>query len=169
MWKSDDHSDDDNLRWAWLRAVEWRHWPLFISQPIIPLLFYFCPPVLVIGGITIVTFVWWLIVPARFTPVILVDFSVYFVWLRFGTSPVSAYFLWQNGEQWTAALVLFWLLAGNWIVLWLLIIPQAALSSTERAKAAQIGLIQERLMRRLGYSRIRGEGYIRERMGSTFE
>jgi hypothetical protein len=82
---------------------------------------------------------------------------------------VTAYFLWQKGNSWTAALALFWPIIGNWIVLWLLTIPQAALSATERAKAAQIGLIQERLMRHLGYFRIRGEGYIRESTQSTFE
>jgi len=30
-----------NLRWAWLRAVEWINWPSFITQPVVPVVLYF--------------------------------------------------------------------------------------------------------------------------------
>jgi hypothetical protein len=163
MWKSLEHSDDENLRWTWLRAIEWRHWPLFVSQPIVPILLYFYPWPWVLISLAVITFVWWFVIAPSFTPTAAVDLAVYFVWLRFATSPVAAYSLWQSGDIGVAALALFWPLAGNWIVLWLLTIPQAVLSSTARAKSAQIGVVQERLMSRLGYSRIRGVGYIRGR------
>jgi hypothetical protein len=72
-----------------------------------------------------------------------------------------AYLIWYQGNQWTAILALCWPLLGDWMVIWLLILPQAALSFSARAKYAQIGVVQERLMRRLGYSRIPGIGYMR--------
>ena len=72
-----------------------------------------------------------------------------------------AYWIWQSGDQWTAALALLWPLLGVQIVLWLLTFPQTVLSLTARSKAAQIGIIQERRMDRLGYDRIRGVGYVR--------
>jgi hypothetical protein len=152
-WKAEQHSDDENLRWTLLRAIEWKEWPLFVSLPIIPVLICFYPWFLVIGGITIITFVWWLIVAPRFTPSTIIDLSVYFVWLKFVTSPLMAYHIWQSGRPWTAALALSWPFAGYAIVSWLLMWPQALLASTERAKAAQIGVIQQRLMGRLGYIR----------------
>lgn len=160
MWRPEQHSHDENLRWAWLRASEWKHWPLFISQPFIPIFIYFYPWVLVVGLLTLITFAWWIVVAPRFTPTTAIDMSVYFMWLRFVIPPLMAYHIWQNGYPWIAALALFWPLAGNWIVLWLLMLPEAALAFTEGAKTAQIGLIQERLMSRFGYTRRLGKQWI---------
>lgn len=150
MWRPEEHSDDENLRWAGLRASEWKHWPLFIMQPFIPILFYFYLWWLVVGLLTLVTFAWWIVVAPRFTPPTAIDISAYFMWLRFVIPPLMAYHIWQDGYPWTAALALSWPLAGNLIVLWLLMLPEAALASTTGGKAAQIGLIQERLMSRFG-------------------
>jgi hypothetical protein len=72
-----------------------------------------------------------------------------------------AFLIWQEGGRWTAALALLWPVLGSGLVMWLLVFPQAALSFTARAKAAQIGVVQQRLMSRLGYSRIPGMGYMR--------
>jgi hypothetical protein len=151
MWKPAQHSDDENLQWALLRAIEWRHWPLFLSQPLVPVLLYFYSWPLVIGLVVIATFAWWFIVAPQFTPSTAVDLAIYFVKLRFATSPLMAYGIWQTGRPWVAVLALLWPFVGNWLVLWLLMFPQAALASSARAKAAQIGVIQRRLMSRFGY------------------
>jgi hypothetical protein len=161
MWQSEQHSDDENLRWAWLRASEWHGWPQFISQPIAPILLYFYPWQWVIVSVAFATFVWWFIVAPRFTPTTVADLPVYFVGLRFLTSPLMAFLIWQEGGRWTATLALLWPLLGSWLVMCLLVFPQAALSFTARAKAAQIGVVQQRLMHRLGYSRIPEIGYMR--------
>jgi hypothetical protein len=34
MWNPDRHPDEENLRWAWLRAIEWKHWPLFFPEAV---------------------------------------------------------------------------------------------------------------------------------------
>jgi hypothetical protein len=155
MWKPAQHSDDENLQW--LCAMEWRHWPLFLSQPIIPVLLYFYSWPWVIGLVVIATFVWWFIVAPQFTPSTVIDLAVYFVSLRFVTSPLMAYEIWQTGRPWIAVLALFWPFVGNGLVLWLLVFPEVALASTARAKAAQIGVIQQRLMSRFGYRRHEAE------------
>jgi hypothetical protein len=153
MWRPEQHSDSENLRWVLLRAIEWKHWPLFLSQPVVPVLLNFYPWPWVIGLVVIATFAWWFIVAPLFTPSTVVDIAVYFVYLRFVTSPLMAYWIWQNGRSWIAVLALLWPLAGHWLVGWLLMFPEAALASTARAKAAQIGVIQRRLMSRFGYPR----------------
>lgn len=157
MWKSTQHSDDENLRWALLRAIEWKHFPLFLSQPVVPVLLYFYPWSWVIGLVVIVTFAWWFIVAGQFTPSTVIDVAVYFVYLRFMASPIMSFVIWQNGHPWIAGLALLWPLVGNGIVLWFLTFPQAALDFTARAKAAQIGVIQRRLMSRLGYAYLDAE------------
>src|SRR6516165_6895732 len=98
MWKPEQHTDDENLRWAWLRAVEWLGWPQFISQPIIPILLYFYPWPWVVGFVSLATLAWWFMVTPRFTPATAIDVSVYFAGFRFLTSPVMAYFIWQRGD-----------------------------------------------------------------------
>lgn len=40
-WEPNLHNDVENLRWAWLRAVEWGAYPIFISQIIFPVLIFF--------------------------------------------------------------------------------------------------------------------------------
>jgi hypothetical protein len=152
MWKPEQHSDGENLRWAWLRANEWNQWPLFVSQPIAPVLLYLYPWWWVIASLAVVTFAWRLVVAPRFTPWPGIDNAVYFVLLRFVMSPLMAYLIWKSGHPWVAVLALFWPFAGNGMILWLLVWPQAALASTARAKSAQIGVIQRRLMDRFGYT-----------------
>src|SRR5690349_6509496 len=98
MWKPEQHSDDENLRWAWLRAIEWQRWPLFLSQPVVPMLLYFYPWSWVIGIVAVIAFAWWFIVASQFTPSTGIDLAVYFVYLRFLTSPLMAYLLWQSGR-----------------------------------------------------------------------
>jgi hypothetical protein len=58
MWNSGEHSDEENIRWSWLRAVEWLEWPLFISQPVVPILLYFYRWPAVLGGVVAVAFLW---------------------------------------------------------------------------------------------------------------
>jgi len=157
MWLPEQHSDDENLRWALLRAIEWKNWPLFLSQPVVPVLLYFYAWPWVIGTVAIATFVWWFIVASQFTPATTVDLAVYFVYLRFISSPLVAYLIWQGGRPWIAVLALLWPFVGTTLVGWLLIFPEAVLASTAWAKAAQIGVIQRRLMIRFGYVRREAE------------
>ncbi len=162
MWRSKQHPDDDNIRWALLRAIEWREWPLFISQPIVPVLLYFYSWTWIVGCLIGVTFLWWFIVAPKFTPTTTaVNTLVYFVWFRFITSPLMAYFLWQRGDLWYAVLALSWPLFGVFFAKYFLMLLQVPFSFMARGKTAQIGLVQERLMDRLGYDRVRGLGYMR--------
>jgi hypothetical protein len=48
-WNGEEHNDDENFLWAWLRAVEWSLWPLFIAQPIVPFLLLLNPTRLRLG------------------------------------------------------------------------------------------------------------------------
>jgi hypothetical protein len=153
VWKPDRHSYDENLQWTLLRAIEWKHWPLFLAQPVVPVLLYFYPWPLVIGLVVVATFAWWLVVAPHSTPSTAVDIAVYFVYLRFVAAPLMAYSIWHDGRPWIAALALLWPFIGHGIVGWVLMFPEAALASSARAKAAQIGAIQHRLLGRFGYTR----------------
>jgi len=149
MWDPTKHGDQDNLTWAWLRAVEWQHWPLFLSQPIVPVLLYFYPWVWVLGAMVVVSLLWTVcIVPYIVSPV-LSYVGPLIVMAKFLTAPLVAFALWRNGQIEIAALALLWPFLGPLIVGWLLIIPEAALSPTSLGKHGQTGAVQRRLMERL--------------------
>ena len=41
MWNPNENSNDENMRWCHLRAIEWTSWPLFVAQPIAPVALLF--------------------------------------------------------------------------------------------------------------------------------
>jgi hypothetical protein len=151
MWKPSEHSDDDNLRWAHLRAMEWITWPLFISQPLVPILLYFYPWPWVVGLVLLITFAWRLVVAPVVVSPMLANAAAMFVKLRFAASPIMAFLIWQRGDYWIAVLALLWPFAGVMIVLWMVGLLRAPLSLTALGRAGEIGPVQRRFLAALGY------------------
>ena len=93
MWRAQQHSDQENQRWAWLRAIEWIQWPLFISQPVVPVLLYFFEWRCVVLLLILVTFVWrMIVVPARVS-VAIADLGPFLVLLKFLVCPIMAFLI----------------------------------------------------------------------------
>lgn len=46
-------TDEEAKRWIWLRSIEWANWPMFISQPLVP--------------IAIIFFKWWSVLVMIYT------------------------------------------------------------------------------------------------------
>jgi hypothetical protein len=150
-WNPVLHSTEDNTKWSWLRAVEWVEWPLFLSQPVVPVLLYFYPWPWVLGVAAVTGFLWRLLVVPNFISPRLAGLGPKFVLLKYVTSPVVAFLLWRQNELWIAALALLWPLPGPF-VLQLVISPLNALfAQSARGKASQIGIVQQRFMAALGY------------------
>jgi len=139
MWDPNNHSDDENLRWSWLRAVEWGSWPTFVSQPIVPIVFLFFRWWSVLVVITAANLLWKAFVTYRVVSVDLAFLGEHFARLKWIASILACYLLWRNGAKGTALLALFWpFLAG--------FVPPIS---------AQIGVIQQMFMQRLGYESTR--------------
>jgi len=150
IWKAAEHSNKENVQWAWLRAVEWTEWPLFISQPIVPTLLYFYHWSFVLGLVVIATVMWKvLVVPCWVSPR-LAWAGPAFVQLKFLTCPSMAYLLWQRGETALAAGALLWPLLGIAIANFIMVFPDALLSFTSLGKAAQVGSVQARFLWAIG-------------------
>jgi hypothetical protein len=135
MWNPAEHSDDENLRWCWLRAVEWGAWPIFLSQPIAPLLFLFLPWWFVILVLTGLNTIWSLFIKHRLVVPALAYWGSWFVRLKWIVCPVACYLLWHAGTKAVALLALFWPLA-------VALMPRGT---------TQIGVIQKMFMHCLGY------------------
>ena len=140
MWNPNEHSDDDNLRWCHLRAMEWALWPIFVSQPIAPVALLFLSW-WIVALVTLVASIFWSLF-VRHNRVIppLAWWEALFVRLKWLTCPVAACVLVYRGKMWLAVLALVWPL----LVL-LLTRPLALLGPT------RVGDIQKMFMRRLGY------------------
>ena len=134
-WNPTEHSNDENLRWAWLRAVEWGQLPLFVSTPVAPLLFLLYPPMAVVAGVFELSVVWmtarYRIVSVQLASAITVAASAGWITVPFATVLLLLRHRWG-----VAVFALFWpMIAG-------------ALGALTRP---QVGRIQMAFMRALGY------------------
>lgn len=151
VWNPTEHSNDENVRWSWLRAVEWIGWPLFLSQPVVPILLYFYRWPVVIGAVVIVAFAWRAVIVPFWVAPSLAYIGPLFVLLKFISAPAMAYFIWQRGNTPIALVALVWPFLGPMIVQWVLILPTALMELTPLGKASQIGLVQRRFLTAMGF------------------
>jgi hypothetical protein len=156
MWIAAEHSDEENLRWSYLRAIEWIGWPLFLSQPIVPVLLYFFDWPWILLSVFLVTLLWRVTVLQWFVSVRLAGITPLFVLLKFLTCPLMAFLIWQQGDYISAVLALLWPLVGDFLIMMLLMIIHVLLDpfvprlSVERTM--HVGPIQNRFLNALGYT-----------------
>ena len=133
------YTDEENLRWCWLRAVEWGQWPLFIAQLFAPILLLFFVWWQVLLGIVVLTWLWALI-RYRYVNIFLVAFGPFVLILKWPVSiGIGIYFLIKNNYLLAA-------ISGLWPLITLLLICLVP--------SIQIGVIQTALMNRLGYEKL---------------
>jgi hypothetical protein len=138
MWNPRNHSDEDNLRWCWLRAVEWGNWPVFLSQTYAPVLLIWLTWKEVIIGVFLANLLWALFIRSNFISVPLADLGFFVVFPRWITWLVATgvlFYLWKQPECWVS-------------VAWPAIIYPLMLFTPTK-----IGLVQDRFMRELGYDK----------------
>lgn len=142
FWNASLHTDEENQRWCFLRAIEWKGWPNFVSQPIIPVLFAFYPWRKVVVAMVVVDFTWLFL-------------RNVFINLKLGS--IGALFVLYT--KWPASLLMgmYFLITGNYLlagmsVFWpvLISIPFNPLMIMI-GFGPGIGIYEVRFMRKLGY------------------
>ncbi len=136
MWNPSEHNDQDNLRWCWLRAVEWGRWPVFISQAFAPVALLFINWPTLITTVVMSNFLWAFFVRYKFVSVYFASLGAWLVKLKWISSPVMGYYFYLHHQLFPAAIALFWPI--------LIFIIGAV-------PTAQIGIIQNMFMKELGY------------------
>jgi hypothetical protein len=144
MWNPHESSDDDNLLWSWLRAIEWGAWPTFVSQPIAPVAILFFSWWSVVFATLIATFLWVVFIRHKIVIPALAEWGAVIVRLKWITCPIAAYILWLRGMRTAAVVALLWPLL-------ILVIPLHLLLGPGR-----IGDIQKMFMQCLGYEPAKG-------------
>ena len=130
------YTDQENLRWCWLRACEWGAWPLFVGQLIAPILFLAFAWWHVTVVVVVLTWLWDL-VRYRFVSIALVGVGPLVIILKWPVSiGIGLYFLIRGNYQ--LAIV-----SGLWTVITLVLMWVTP--------TTKIGVIQTALMNKLGY------------------
>ena len=100
------HPDEVNLRWSLLRATEWGRWPMFLSQPVGPILLLALDWGFVVLGVVIANLLWASFVRYRFVRAAGAYWGATLVRLKWLTCPMAAVYLFMRGEPTLAALSL---------------------------------------------------------------
>lgn len=136
MWDPSVNTDEDNNKWAMLRAMEWGIWPAFVSIPIVSALFPFYSWWKILGVVAVFTILW-TFVRYKYVNLTLLTIGSYFARLRWIICPLSAIYLFSQHQYilsvvslcWTIISPIFSLLVGG----------------------TKIGIIQNMIMTKLGY------------------
>ena len=117
------------------QAGEWINWPLYITQPVIPILFYvlhFADVVFIITALLVLNVIWIRIVSQRFVSLPLSKLGRYIAYLKWIACPIVALLLWIKVYPLTAIVVLSWpLLLMNILFALHRFWPEGALANTQ--------------------------------------
>ena len=147
MWNPEEHSEDENVQWCGLRAIEWGRWPLFLSQTIGPLLLLRLPISFVIIGFLTLNVLWALVryrfVSPKFAYIgVLFTFPKILIWIG------CAAFFFVHHDTSKALVSLFWL---------------PIISIIGMIPTTQVGILQGRFMETLGLSDVWEQGRAKRR------
>jgi len=147
IWSAAEHTDDENTRWCWLRAVEWIHWPMFLSSSLVPVTLLFQPWQTVGLILLIGNWLWYFIAGkrGRFVNVPLAQIGVYVVKGKWLISPVVAGYFFYHDENTPALIALLWPLFP-----FVAMIPGVNLVALLANPPAAIRPVQDRFMMALG-------------------
>jgi hypothetical protein len=59
FWNPQPSTNEEDMRWSWLRATEWGNWPRFVSQVVVPVLLLWWPAWQAIVAVVLATWLWW--------------------------------------------------------------------------------------------------------------
>lgn len=132
-----EYSREEIVRWCWLRGIEWGRWPLFVAQPIVPVLFIFFSWWKITIAVVVLTWLW-AFIRYRYISISLADLGCLIAHLKWPFSVgVGIYFL-VKGHYLLAALSGFW--------------PIITLVLQLVTPRIRIGKLQERFLNELGFT-----------------
>jgi len=99
---------EDINRVILLRALEWARWPLFIVQPIMPVLLIFTTWQVLIPLVLIIDLLWEILIRYRFISFRLAIAGMYLVRLKWITCPLMGIYFYIHGHIINSIIALFW-------------------------------------------------------------
>lgn len=127
----------ETRQWAMLRAIEWAEWPIFVAQPLVPLLLLWISWWKIVIGLWVVDLLWNTF-NEKWVNVSLADFGCYFVKLKWLSSVGMAIYFYANDMLLYAVVSLLWPLIT--LVLMLLVPSRTMIGRVESLFLQKIGV-----------------------------
>ena len=135
MWNPAEHSDQENLRWSYLRAVEWGRWPIFVSQIYAPILLLFLPWLAVVIAVVLSNIFWAIFVRYHHVSVGAASTGAVLTRLKWIICPITAICLLVLGNVANALVALLWPL----VIFIIGIVPTVQVGRIQKMFMAQLG------------------------------
>jgi hypothetical protein len=133
-------TEEELRRLLWLRAVEWANWPVFLSQPIAPILFIFLWWPYVLASVIFIDILW-AFVRYSFVSISFAKLGPILVaWTKWPAAIGSSIYLFIHGSYVAATIALLWPLVAGFMS-----IP------------AQVGRIELLFAKKIGYVNLDAE------------
>jgi hypothetical protein len=136
MWNPAEHSNEENLRWTYLRAIEWGRWPIFVSQIYAPILLLFLPWRAVVIAVVLSNILWAIFIRYHYVSVGAASTGAVLTRLKGVLCPITAIYLFVSGNIANSLFALFWPV----VIFVIGVVP-----------TVQVGKIQKMFMAQLGY------------------
>ncbi len=139
------YSEPELQRWLHLRAIEWCAWPVFLSQPLVPLLLTIFPAVAVLIAVVAAELLWRFVRYAFVSPRFASTGATFVIFLKWPCALGAAIYLCVQRRYLTAVLAVLWPLVAS-----LASVPGTFISALF-GRPTLVGRVELELAKRIGY------------------
>jgi hypothetical protein len=139
------YSEPELQRWLHLRAIEWCAWPVFLSQPVVPLLLIIFRPVPVLIAVVAAEFLWRFVRYAFVSPRLVSAGATFVIFLKWPCAIGAAIYLAVQHRYTVAFLAFAWPLIAS-----IASVP-ATLVAALFGRPTLVGAVELQLAKRIGY------------------
>jgi hypothetical protein len=139
------YDEPELQRWLHLRAIEWCAWPVFLSQPILPLLLIWFPTVSVLVAVVAAEFLWRFVRYSFISPRLASAGATFVVFLKWPCAIGAAIYLAVQHRYLVALLAILWPLVAS-----LASVPVTLIAALF-GRHTLVGVVELELAKRIGY------------------
>jgi hypothetical protein len=137
MWNPAEHSDEENLRWSYRRAVEWGRWPIFVSQIYAPILLLFLTWQALVIAVVLSNILWAIFIRYRYVSVGAASTAAVLTRLKWVLCPIAATYLFVSGNIANSLFALFWPL----VIFVIGVAPTVRVGKIQKMFIAQLSMV----------------------------
>jgi hypothetical protein len=139
------YSEAELQRWLHVRAIEWCAWPVFLSQPLVPIVIIFYSPAAVLVAVVIADILWRFVRYPLASPRLASLGANFVILLKWPCTIAATIYLCIHQRYGLAFLAVVWPFVGS-----LASLP-GTLFWSFASRPTQVGAIELQLAKRIGY------------------
>ena len=139
------YTEPELQRWLHLRAIEWCAWPVFLSQPIVPLLFIALSPIPVLLAVLAAELLWRFVRYAFVSPRLASAGATFVIFLKWPCAIGAAIYLFIQHRYAVGLLAVLWPLVAS------IVSVPGTLITALFGRHTLVGVVELQLAKRIGY------------------